>query len=100
MTPAKRQAYEEIAQAERFVATRADGVRANSRAVIETMDRFYDLRLDQEGVAIFPHGNEDWTRRRNSTPKRVPPGGEFVTVLYAGRFEGRKGTDVLLAADP
>src|SRR5580704_11384482 len=33
MTPAKRQAYEEIAEAERFVAFRADGVRANSRAV-------------------------------------------------------------------
>ena len=101
MTPAKRQAYEEIAQSERLVAIRADGVRANSRAVIETMDRFYDLRLDQEGVAIIPHGMEDRTRHTKFDAEISPSKGrEFVTVLYAGRFEGRKGTDILLAAIP
>jgi glycogen synthase len=101
MTAAKQQAYEEIAQAERFVAARADGVRANSRAVIETMARFYDLKLDGEGIAILPHGMEDRTQRMK--PRTVAinaKGREFVTVLYAGRFEGRKGTDVLLAAIP
>jgi glycogen(starch) synthase len=101
MTPAKRQAYEQIAQAERLVSTRADGVRANSRAVIETMDRFYDLRLDQEGVAIIPHGMEDRTRHTKFDAETSPAKGrEFVTILYAGRFEGRKGTDILLAAIP
>jgi glycogen synthase len=101
MTFAKRQAYEEIAQAERFVATHADGVRANSRAVIETMERFYDLRLQSEKVAILPHGMEDRTRHTEFETAAIPATGrEFVTVLYAGRFEGRKGTDVLLAAIP
>ena len=102
MTAAKRQAYEEIAQAERFVATRADAVRANSRAVIDTMARFYDLRLGGQGVAVLPHGMEDRRQhvKLDTDSNRAANGREFVTVLYAGRFEGRKGTDVLLAAIP
>jgi len=101
MTAAKRQAYEEIAQAERFVALHADGVRANSRAVIETMARFYDLRLGGQGVAVLPHGMEDRTPPVKLADDAIHSRGrEFVTVLYAGRFEGRKGTDVLLAAIP
>jgi glycogen(starch) synthase len=101
MTPAKRQAYEEIAEAERFVAFRADGVRANSRAVLETMARLYNLELAGDHVAILPHGMEDRTRpsRENNDPI-WPRNSNEVTVLYAGRFEGRKGTDALLAAIP
>jgi len=101
MTAAKSQAYQEIAQAERFVALHADAVRANSRAVIETMAQFYDLRLEDDRVAILPHGMEDRTRRTKLAGEAIhAKGREFVTVLYAGRFEGRKGTDVLLAAIP
>jgi glycogen(starch) synthase len=101
MTAAKQQAYEEIARAERFVAMRADAVRANSQAVIDTMARFYDLKLGGEGVAVLPHGMEDRTRHAKLGTEAMPPNGrEFVTVLYAGRFEGRKGTNVLLAAIP
>src|SRR6201999_4629820 len=36
MTTAKQQAHEEIAQAECFVAAHADGIRANSAAVLDT----------------------------------------------------------------
>jgi hypothetical protein len=101
MTPAKHQAYEEIAAAERFVATHADAVRANSRAVIETMARFYDLKLEGERVAILPHGMEDRAGRATQSKSPAQAGSPVsVTVLYAGRFEGRKGTDVLLAAIP
>jgi glycosyltransferase involved in cell wall biosynthesis len=101
MTAAKRQAYEEIAQAETFVATRAQGIRANSKAVLDTMNRLYGLRFDEGQAAILPHGMED--RTQGSSVKEKPPPSvrqNFVTVLYAGRFEGRKGTDVLLAAIP
>ena len=101
MTPAKRQAYDEIAQAEHFVATHADAVRANSRAVIDTMARFYDLKLEGERVAILPHGMEDRARPITAAGKSgLSEKQNAVTVLYAGRFEGRKGTDVLLAAIP
>jgi glycogen synthase len=101
MIPAKWQAYEQIAEAEKFVATRADGVRANTRAVIETMTRLYGLRLEDERIAILPHGMEDRARRFAINAQLTHAGNRnLVTVLYAGRFEGRKGTDVLLAAIP
>ena len=101
MTPAKRQAYEEIAEAERFVASRADGVRANSGAVLETMARLYNLKLAGDQVAILPHGMEDRSRSSRENNDTISPrNSNEVTVLYAGRFEGRKGTDVLLAAIP
>ena len=103
LTSAKRQVYDEIAEAEKFVTLHADGVRANSRAVIETMARLYNLKLDGERVAILPHGMEDRTRylAANETARSTPAANKnLVTVLYAGRFEGRKGTDVLLAAIP
>jgi glycogen synthase len=101
MTESKRQAYEEIARAEAFVATHADGVRANSEAVLETMRRYYDTCLNDDRVAILPHGMEDRTHSTAEQNVSTSSGNkDFVTVLYAGRFEGRKGTDVLLAAIP
>jgi glycogen synthase len=100
MTAAKRQAYQEIAEAEKFVVTHAHGVRANSRAVIETMSRFYDLELKGERVAVLPHGMEDRAQGTSANNESISAKKQYVTVLYAGRFEGRKGTDVLLAAIP
>jgi glycogen(starch) synthase len=101
MTAAKQLAYDQIAEAERFVATRSDGVRANSLAVIETMRRLYDLHLEDQRVAVLPHGMEDRSKRISRDDGASAFGNEKdVTVLYAGRFEGRKGTDVLLAAIP
>lgn len=101
MTSARTQAYEEIAEAEKFVAAHADAVRANSKAVIETMARFYDFRLEDERIAILPHGMEDRARRGAASSQSTRAGNtNLVTVLYAGRFEGRKGADVLLAAIP
>ena len=96
LTPAKQQAYDEIAQAEIFAATHVDGVRANSHAVIETMRKFYGAQFENDRVEVLPHGMEDRSQRVAS----IPPKGSFINVLYAGRFEGRKGTDVLLEAIP
>jgi glycogen(starch) synthase len=102
MTAARRQAYDEIAQAEIFVATRAQAVRANSKGVLDTMQRLYGLQLaGDDRLAILPHGMEDRSQRGSHQESSISPGNrDFVTVLYAGRFEGRKGTDVLLAAIP
>jgi glycogen synthase len=101
MTASKQLAYDQIAHAERFVATRADGVRANSLAVLETMARLYDLQLGDGRVAVLPHGMEDRTKLLSGAADSTSSENDnSVTVLYAGRFEGRKGTDVLLAAIP
>jgi glycogen synthase len=95
MTPEKLQSYEDLARAEILVAERAQGVRANSQAVVETMRKFYgvEFRLDQ--LSIIPHGMVD--RSGRASPEKKD---NFVDVLYAGRFEGRKGTDVLLQVIP
>jgi glycogen(starch) synthase len=101
MTVSKQLAYDQIAHVERFVATHADGVRANSLSVIDTMARLYDLQLEDGRISVLPHGMEDRTKlipiNEGST---LSADENDVTVLYAGRFEGRKGTDILLAAIP
>ena len=95
MTPEKQKAYEDLARAEVLVAKRARGVRANSRAVVETMRIVYGVEFPAEQLSILPHGMEDRSQRKKTAAK-----GNFIDVLYAGRFEGRKGTDVLLKAIP
>ncbi len=96
LTPSRQQAYDQIAMAEVFVATHADAVRANSNAVIETMRKVYNVRFERDRLAILPHGMED----RSQRVAPLSPKGGFTDVLYIGRFEGRKGTDVLLEAIP
>jgi glycogen(starch) synthase len=95
MTPERLQAYEDLAQAEILVAKRAQRVRANSRAVIETMRNVYGVEFTADRLFILPHGMEDRSQKTSTSKK-----GNFIDVLYAGRFEGRKGTDVLLKAIP
>ena len=95
MTPERQQAYEDQASAEILVAERAHGVRANSRAVVETMQNSYSVAFRVGQLSILPHGMEDRSQGANREKR-----GNFVDVLYAGRFEGRKGTDVLLQAIP
>jgi len=95
MTPERLQAYEDLAQAEILVAKRAQGVRANSRAVVETMRNVYGVEFAANRLFILPHGMEDRSQKTSASKQ-----GKFIDVLYAGRFEGRKGTDVLLKAIP
>jgi glycogen synthase len=95
MTPERQRAYEDQAHAEIFVAAHAHGIRANSQAVVETMRKFYGLQFREEQLFMLPHGMED-----RSAGKCCEKKGNFIDVLYAGRFEGRKGTDVLLQVIP
>jgi glycogen synthase len=95
LTPEKLQHYEDLAKAEVLVAERADGVRANSQAVVETMRNFYEVEFEQERLFVLPHGMEDRSPHAAAAKKS-----NFINVLYAGRFEGRKGTDVLLQVIP
>jgi glycogen synthase len=95
MTPERLRAYEQQAQAEILVAERAHGIRANSQAVVETMRKYYGVEFREGQLFLLPHGMEDRSSGRSFEKK-----GNFIDVLYAGRFEGRKGTDVLLEAIP
>ena len=95
LTPERRHAYEDQVQAEVFVARHAHGIRANSKAVIATMREYYGVNFSEDRLFVLPHGMEDRSAlhcARNLADKST----NFIDVLYAGRFEGRKGTDVLL----
>src|SRR5262249_14362535 len=88
----RQRMYDDLARAEILVAERAAGVRANSRAVVETMRKLYGLHFRDDRLFLLPHGMED----RSSGRSLAHTLDDFIDVLYAGRFEGRKGTDVLL----
>lgn len=96
MTPERQRAYEDQARAEVFVAERALGVRGNSQAVVDTMRQFYGVKFRDSQLFILPHGMEDRSAGKPAAQKQ----NNFIEVLYAGRFEGRKGTDALLQAIP
>ena len=99
LTAERRHAYEDQVQAEVFVAEHAHGIRANSKAVIATMREYYGVNFSEDRLFVLPHGMEDRSAlhcARNLADKST----NFIDVLYAGRFEGRKGTDVLLQAIP
>src|SRR5262249_12382185 len=96
LTPERLCAYEDQAHAEVFVTERAAGIRANSRAVVETMCKFYGVHFRDDQLFVIPHGMEERSSGKPVTPRRDAS----IDVLYAGRFEGRKGTDVLLQVIP
>jgi len=80
---------------ERRLMREADAVRSISAAIRDEVERAYDFRFDERRLVVAPLGVADV--RVGSGPAR-PPG--EVVVLFVGRFESRKGIDVLLAAMP
>jgi glycogen(starch) synthase len=87
--------YEEYYAAETLLMQRSTALRAISHAIVGTMHQCYGIDFPPEQVSVFPLGMEDRSIG-HSTQKK----GNFVDVLFAGRFEGRKGIDVLLQVIP
>ncbi|KWI26566.1 hypothetical protein WT71_18860 [Burkholderia stagnalis] len=81
---------------EQEMMTRANAVRANSRAIVNEIEKAYGFKFDQQKTIVVPHGLA--TRRDLSeTPRLIR---DDVTLLFVGRLEPRKGIDVLLEALP
>jgi glycosyltransferase involved in cell wall biosynthesis/GT2 family glycosyltransferase len=91
----QRQFYDGLIAAETAVMERATAVRAISQAIAETMRRLYGVQFAPERLFITPIGMRD-----RSHGKQVEKSGKFVDVLFTGRFEDRKGIDVLLKVIP
>jgi glycosyltransferase involved in cell wall biosynthesis/GT2 family glycosyltransferase len=68
---------------------------ANSKAIIEELERAYALTIPPERYRLVHHGIPD--QSHHARP-RASAGG--VEVLFVGRLESRKGADVLLACIP
>lgn len=94
-TTEERKFFDELIAAETLVTERAHGLRANSQAIVETMEKNYGVSFRPGQLAVLPHGMEDRSEGK-------PPAGhkETVDVLFTGRFERRKGIDVLLKIIP
>ena len=84
----------DIEAAEGIAVNSADGVRAISQAVLETMREEYRLHLEPNRVRVIPLGIRD------VADYAAPREDQMVEVLFVGRFEQRKGIDVLLEVIP
>ena len=96
-TPESQSYFDSIVNGEMLVTTRATAICAVSAAVLDTMKSLYDIRFDPERVYVIPNGIED-RYREDIAPRRKDPG--RIEVLFVGRFEARKGIDVLLQVIP
>jgi len=94
-SPGQLEFFDQLAAAEKLVTERATAVRAISEAIADTMRGLYDVTLSQDRLSVTPIGMRD--RSVDITPKRD---NRFVDVLFTGRFEARKGIDVLLQVIP
>ncbi|HWF40001.1 MAG TPA: glycosyltransferase [Candidatus Acidoferrales bacterium] len=90
-----QQRYEEYYAAETLLMQRSTAVRAISDAIVDTMRKYYGVEFTPEKLRVFPLGMEDRSAGKNAQKK-----GRFTDVLFAGRFEGRKGIDLLLQVIP
>jgi len=93
-----RSFVEPMIAAERAALARAPYILANSRAVIDQIESEYGVTLG-ERAQIVPHGTPDILARLGVTLDnklaRQRKGGP-LRVLFAGRFEPRKGYDLAL----
>jgi len=94
-TPADTQFLLRQTAAEKLMMERGVAHRAISRAIVETLQKQYGVRFQPGQVLVAPPGMED-------RAKGIDDGenGGFVNVLFTGRFEHRKGIDVLLQIIP
>ena len=81
---------------ERELMTKASGIRANSRAIIDEIEKAYNFVFNQNGLKVIPHGLAE--RAMSQGP--IHWTNEGVEILFVGRLEERKGIDVLLKAIP
>jgi glycogen synthase len=79
---------------EKELMMRANGVRANSKAIIADIERAYEFAFDMGKTVVIPYGIAPL--EMSQTRKT----GKQINILFVGRLEKRKGIDVLLAAIP
>lgn len=87
-----------VIAAERQLLSRAPVLIANSKAIVGEIEAVYDLDL-ADRAPVVPHGTPDplitrqeaWMERNRAMLAGAP-----LQLLFAGRFEARKGFDIAL----
>jgi glycogen synthase len=96
-TPDDQAHHDALIRREILVTTRAAAVRAVSQAVVHSMESLYGLTLDPERLFVTPNGIRD---RSGGNVARLDKPSRRLDLFLVGRFEGRKGIDVLLQVVP
>lgn len=94
-TPADRQFLAQQVAAEKLLMEEGAAHRAISKSIVKTLERYYGVNFRPGQISVSLLGMED-----RSTNVPVAREHESVDVLFTGRFELRKGIDVLLQAIP
>jgi glycosyltransferase involved in cell wall biosynthesis len=80
---------------EKFVLENAKYFHAISFAIIETIKKKYEIKLDKPLLGLIPLGLPDQSDYFSKTRQD-----KNIQILFVGRLEYRKGIDVLLQAIP
>lgn len=94
-SPAQRRFYDELIAAETTVVNKSTAVRAISHAIADTMHGLYGIQFTPDRLSITPLGMCD-----RSAWSKAEKNNKYVDVFFAGRFENRKGIDVLFQVIP
>lgn len=82
--------------AERWALSEATVVLASTQAILQDIESAYDVRIAPEKVHVLPFGIPE--TKVQGEESAAPAGG--VSLLYVGRFEHRKGIDLLFDCLP
>ena len=90
-----------MAELERLVYTRAGGLLASGRWVVDEVERRYAVSLDEDRLGFAAHGLPDLEEPgRSAGDQRSAREPDEVRLLFVGRLEPRKGVDTLLDSLP
>ena len=92
------QYVDKVIAGEEWALEQADLIMANSRAIVAGIEAEYAIALNRRKIALVPHGMPDAPSASWQRPPARDDG--RVRLLYVGRFELRKGTDLLLDVLP
>ena len=79
---------------ERELMTKADGVRANSKAIVNKIEQRYQIQIPIRAIKLVPHGMAPAVKALEKKPN------SDIVILFVGRLELRKGIDIFLQALP
>lgn len=94
----KRDHIDKIIAGEVWLMQKSLHILANTKTVVKDIEEAYDIKIPIEKYSIVPHGISSLDASYRPNLKHMDS--DKVILLYVGRFEKRKGIDLLLEAIP